>query len=299
MQIKGIIPIVAVPFTSEGNVDEDSFLHLTRHLLQTGVDGLTLFGVASEFHKLTDEEQYRLQSILLTETKKHPSIVSMISITAHAKEIAVQRAKQAEEMGAQSLMLLPPFFLQPSMDAIISHIEAVAQAVSIPIIVQYAPNQTGVSIRAEVFLQLNEKHNNIQFIKVEPQPPGSYVTQVVEGSKGNLGALVGYAGIQMPDVLRRGAAGIQPGCSFSELYVELFKLYEAKRETEFTDLFNKLLPYISYWMQGSEMIIKAEKVILQKRGIIATDYCRQPAYVLDAIEMDMIDQFLEEFKQYF
>ena len=59
-QIKGIFPIVATPFTDEGDVDEDSFQQLVRHLVGTGVNGLTLFGIASEFYKLADEEKLRL-----------------------------------------------------------------------------------------------------------------------------------------------------------------------------------------------------------------------------------------------
>ncbi len=297
-EIKGIIPIVAAPFTKQGEVDEDSFQHLVRHLLTTGVQGLTLFGVATEFHKLTDAEKERMQTILLTEMRNHPTVVSMVSITDHAREIAVKRAQRAEEMGADSLMLLPPFFLKPSMEAIITHIKAVASSVSIPIVVQYAPNQTGVTIPADVFLRLKEDHDNIKFVKVEPQPPGRYVSELVKGSDGSLGALVGYAGIQMPDVFKRGAKGIQPGCSFSEIYVELYKRYETENKDAFTELFNQLLPYISYWMQGSELIIQAEKTILYKRGIIASDYCREPAHALDSVEIEMIEEFLSEFKDY-
>src|SRR5699024_3380904 len=98
-EIKGIIPILAAPFTTEGKVDEDSFQSMIRHLLDTGVNGLTLFGVATEFHKLTDNEKSRLQTILLDETVKHPTVLSMVSITDHSRELAVKRARKAEEMG--------------------------------------------------------------------------------------------------------------------------------------------------------------------------------------------------------
>ena len=51
-------------------------------------------------------------------------------------------------------------------------------------------------------------------------------------------------------------------------------------------------------MQGVELIIKAEKVILKKRGIIASDYCRSPAYTLDERELAHIDQFMSEFSEW-
>ncbi|MBP1934214.1 dihydrodipicolinate synthase family protein [Ammoniphilus resinae] len=296
--IKGIVPIAAAPFTKSGLVDEDSFQNMVRHLVKTGIQGITLFGLATEFYKLTDDERSRMMQILLAETEKHPEIASMISITDHSLEIASERAKNAEDMGANSLMLLPPYFLQPSEEAIFEHIAAVATAVNIPIVVQYAPAQTGVRIAPDTFIRLREKYEQIQYVKVETQPPGRYISELISGSKGRLQALVGYAGIQMPDVLSREAAGIQPGCSFSEIYVELYQLYTSAQTEKFENLFSRLLPYISYWMQGVELIVKAEKTILQKRGIIESNYCRKPNYSLDQKEVEMIDQFLEEFKEF-
>lgn len=295
--ISGIVPIVAATFTNTGLLDEDSFQHLVRHLLGTGITGLTLFGLATEFYKLTDEEKQTMQRILLAETTAHPTVASMISVTDHSAEVAVLRAKLAEQQGADALMLLPPFFLQPSEPAIMEHIRRVVGAVSIPVIVQYAPSQTGVRLSPDVFVRLKEQHDNLQAIKVETQPPGRYVAQLLDSSNGKLGALVGYAGVQMPDVLMRGASGIQPGCSFSEVYVELLRLNQVDHKA-YLSLFHRLLPYISYWMQGVELIIKAEKIILYRRGLIASDYCRTPAYGMDQQELEQIDNFMNEFGDY-
>jgi 4-hydroxy-tetrahydrodipicolinate synthase len=101
----------------------------------------------------------------------------------------------------------------------------------------------------------------------------------------------------MPDVLRRGAVGIQPGCSFVEVYVELWRrrLYD---KPGFQSLHQKLLPYINYWMQGVELIVKVEKLILKKRGIIASDYCRSPSYQLDELERMQVEQFISEFSEW-
>ena len=51
-------------------------------------------------------------------------------------------------------------------------------------------------------------------------------------------------------------------------------------------------------MQGVELIVKVEKVILRKRGIIASDYCRSPAHTLDERERAQIDQFMSEFSKW-
>src|SRR6266511_193893 len=296
-QISGIVPIVAATFTSSGTLDEDSFQSLIRHLLVTNASALTLFGLATEFYKLADNERARMQRLLLAETSHSESVAGIISITDHSWEVASQRAHNAEVQGADALMLLPPYFLGPSEDAILEHLKHVIGSVKIPVIVQYAPVQTGVRISPDVFLKLRDALPNADFIKVETQPPGRYVSQLAERSQGRLKSFVGYAGVQMPDVLARGAVGIQPGCSFTEIYVELSKRWQTDK-VEFKILHNKLLPYINYWMQGVELIIKAEKVILKRRGIIASDYCRSPAYVLDDAEQKQIDYFLNDFAEW-
>jgi len=293
-QISGIVPIVAAPFTGSGMLDEDSFQSLVRHLLTTNASALTLFGLASEFYKLSDQDRARMQTLLLNETAGSNSVAGIISITDHSWEVAVWRAHEAEAAGADALMILPPYFLSPGEEAILEHLKRVIGSVRLPVIVQYAPVQTGVQISPDVFLKLREDLPNADFIKVEAQPPGRYVSQLVERSQGRLKSLVGYAGVQMPDVLMRGAAGIQPGCSFTEVYVELWNRWRSDIGG-FQSLHEKLLPYINYWMQGVELIIKVEKMILKKRGIIASDYCRSPSYYLDDGERARIDEFINEF----
>ena len=296
-QISGIVPIIAAPFTNSGALDEDSFQSLVRHLLTTGASALTLFGLATEFYKLADSDRIRMQTHLLTETSQSESVAGIISITDHSWEVASQHARTAEAQGADGLMLLPPYFLGPGEDAILDHLKRVIGSVKIPVIVQYAPTQTGVRLLPEVFLKLRDALPNADFIKVESQPPGRYISQLVEGSQGGLKSLVGYAGVQMPDVLARGAVGIQPGCSFTEIYVELWRLWQTDK-TAFLVLHKKLLPYITYWMQGVELIVKAEKVILRRRGIIASDYCRSPSYMLDEHEHMQIEQFMSDFAEW-
>lgn len=64
-KIQGVNPIVAMPFTPQGKVDFTSFRRLLAHLSDVGVNGLTLFGIASEFPKLDDSERLQLAEILL------------------------------------------------------------------------------------------------------------------------------------------------------------------------------------------------------------------------------------------
>ena len=153
--ITGICPIIATPFTPDGEVDYDSLVNLLRSLAKGGCDGLTLFGIAGEYYKLNDAESRRMVEITVRECRA-AGVPSIISVTEHSTKLAAEQAREWQAAGADCLMLLPPFFLKPGAAAIRAHIAAVARAVDIPIMVQYAPEQTGVGIDPAVFATLIE-----------------------------------------------------------------------------------------------------------------------------------------------
>ena len=60
MEIKGIVPIIAAPFTDSGAVDYESLRSELKYMKDVGCDGATLFGIAGEYYKLTDAEYDQL-----------------------------------------------------------------------------------------------------------------------------------------------------------------------------------------------------------------------------------------------
>ncbi|HEX2951569.1 MAG TPA: dihydrodipicolinate synthase family protein [Armatimonadota bacterium] len=105
----------------------------------------------------------------------------------HSTELAVQAAKEAEAAGAYCLMLLQPFFLKPPLAALEHHIRAVGEAVTIPVIVQYAPEQTGVAIAPEIFIRLDREVETLRYFKVECKPSGVYISKLLDGISGQGG----------------------------------------------------------------------------------------------------------------
>jgi 4-hydroxy-tetrahydrodipicolinate synthase len=293
-RIRGVCPVLAVPFTADGDVDLAGFTAMTRHVLGTGVTAVMLFGFASEFYKLTDDERTQLRRTLLVQTSRRDDVAAIVSITDHATEVAVRSAIEAVADGANALNILPPYLLGPSRRATLDHLASILEAVNVPLIIQYAPALTGTSLDAESLRTLAAAHPNLQMVKVESTPPGRLIADLAAGDP-PLPALVGYAGVQLPDALRRGAVGVQPGCSFTEVYLEVWRAWEAGEHERALEVHRRLLPYISYWMQNVELIVQAEKTILARRGIIASERCRAPGWTLDREERGMIDRFLEEF----
>lgn len=295
--VRGVCPVLEVPFTGEGEVDFAGFERVVHHVLGTGVTSVMFPGFASEVLKLTDAERAELTGVLLSHTRDSPA-AAVVSIPDHSTEVAVRRAVDAASAGADVVSILPPYQLSPTPAAVRGHLEAVLAAVApTPVMVQFAPAQTGSTLTAEDLGWLADRHSNLRFVKVESTPPGAMISALQSQAPG-LKTLVGYAGLQLVDAWRRGAAGVQPGCSFTELYVRIWQLLECGQEAAGERLHRRMLPYLSYWMQGVEIIVAAEKLISVRRGLVADPYCRSPRHSLDSAEVSMVDQFLHEFAEH-
>jgi 2-keto-3-deoxy-L-arabinonate dehydratase len=260
----------------------------------SGIDGATLFGIASEFHKLDDREKHRLAQRFIGGLAGS-SLYRVLSVTDHATELAVRRARSYQESGVDALMLLPPFFLQPSTEQVLQHVFAVLDAVSIPVIVQYAPSETGLPITPEIMAKIAARYPHALF-KIECNPPVAYTQEFLLRVPDAV-VMNGYAGIYMLDKLAAGGKGIMPGCSFGEVYAQIYRLWPSGNSDGARLLHSRLRPYIERWMNRAEYIIQAEKCILQQRGVISSAYCRQPGYALPADEGQVIGRFLDDFSE--
>lgn len=293
--LAGLLPVLETPFATDGSLDEESFRAVVAHVRDSGARGAMFPGFASEYAKLDDAERTQLIGAFIDTVRDAPDFAAVVSVPDHGTHVAVRRAVEAVEAGADAINILPPHFLAPGRDAVLAHVRAILAAVgSTPTIIQLAPGLTGTSLTAHDVAALADEYPALAAIKVESTPPGRAV-EAIRAAAPRLGALVGLAGLHLPDALERGATGLQPGCSVVELYVDLWDAWTSGRRDEFDDLHRRLLPYLSVWMTGVEFVVQVEKTISRERGLIRTDVCRAPGYRLDAAERRLIDRFLTEF----
>ena len=293
--VRAVCPVLETPFTDDGHVDERGFSRVVQHVTSTGVAAVMFPGFASEFHKLSDHERRRLVTLLLRHTNQLREVSAVISIADHATTLAVDSARWAVEQGADALNLLPPHFLGPSPLDVQTHVLAVlAEVDPVPVILQYAPAQTGTALNAEAIARIASEASNLVQVKVEATPPGTLIS-ALNAQCPALTSVVGYGGVQLPDALRRGAVGVQPGCSFVGLYQRIWNAWESGDRDDAVALHARMLPYLSYWMQNVELIIASEKLISFRLGLIDSPHCRKPSYTLDREEVATVDRFLAEF----
>src|ERR1700759_3933437 len=86
--VRGVSPVLSVPFTDTDDIDVDGFRRTVRYVLGTGVRSVMFPGFASEFHKLAEPERAELTRVLLAETRNRPDVFAIIAVQDHATRLA-------------------------------------------------------------------------------------------------------------------------------------------------------------------------------------------------------------------
>ena len=90
-----------------------------------------------------------------------------------------------------------------------------------------------------------------------------------------------------------GADGLQPGCGLTDLYLWAERALLAGDLKEFESRLDRFIPQVARWISNLELLIAAEKDVLCRRGIIETNYCRNPTVSLDSQTQKEVQEILE------
>lgn len=148
--IRGNIPAVVTPFAANGDLRLDAFEALIDWHLANGVDGICVAGDNGESWALTKEERVRLCAAAVRRVAgRAPVIMGASAITARD---SIAYAALAAEAGADAILLQPQaYVLKGSRAEIVRRYEAVAKAVSIPIVAYNSPRRTGIDMDCDTF----------------------------------------------------------------------------------------------------------------------------------------------------
>ena len=153
LQLRGIIPPLATPFTPEQEVDEQALRAEVRYLLDSGVHGLTICGSTGEGHTLSLEETVRISEITLEEADGRVPVVTGI-IRDSTREV-VRYGRALEKVGVDGLQITPVHYLfNPGDDGTYAYYQAIGSAVGLPIVIYNVVPWNTVS--PELLLRLSE-----------------------------------------------------------------------------------------------------------------------------------------------
>lgn len=160
--LRGSLTALITPFAN-GAVDEKAFSALVDWQIAEGTTGLVPMGTTGENPTVTHEEHRRVIEICVKTTNKRVPVVA--GCGSNSTEEAVGLTRFAEEIGADAVLSVVPYYNKPTQEGLFEHFSAVARATSLPIILYSVPGRTVVDLTVETIVRLREAHDNIAGVK--------------------------------------------------------------------------------------------------------------------------------------
>jgi 4-hydroxy-tetrahydrodipicolinate synthase len=289
--LRGCIPILVTPFADDGSLDLESLEREIDWALAEGASGVACVAIASEGYKLTESERDAVIDTTVRHVGGRAPVVA--SADGPGEEPAIDRARRAAALGADALMVLPSYFVKPGPDALMSYYDRIAEASGLPIMVQDAPQLTGVSMSPGLWARMAEATPGIRYIKAEGTPQGPTISETLRLCGDRVDVFCGWGGLSLLDALERGAVGSMPAPNFTRFFADVQRTWEAVDQVGAEQLFDSGVPFVMWTMQSIDHSVTAAKMELHRRGVIASAQLRQPALVLDDIARGQLARFLD------
>ncbi|HEV2605731.1 MAG TPA: dihydrodipicolinate synthase family protein [Microvirga sp.] len=226
---RGCHTVTVTPFTPDGSrIDLDAMRPFLDWQHACGAPGVILLGTTGEFLTVSDAEREEYVAAAVEHCRGRMTV--MVGATHAHTPTAVRFARQAESLGADGLMIAPPYYYTPTEDEIFAYYAAISEAVSIPIMLYNNPYTTNVDMKPGLVARLTKNLPNVRYIKEASMDVGR-VFDIVEATDGVMNV---FAGERVVESVRLGAIGyVDPNANFvPRASLALFPLLEQGREKE-------------------------------------------------------------------
>lgn len=201
-QFRGSYTVAITPFTEDGSaIDFPAWSRFLDWQLAVEVPGIIILGTTGEFLTLSDEERTRFVEATVSHIAGR--IPVMVGTSNAYTPRAARYSREAEELGADGLMIISPYYYTPTEDEIFGYYEAICKATSLPIMLYNNPVTSNVDLSAKLVGRLVRAFPNIRYIK-EASMDVARVYDIVEETEGEMAV---FAGERIVESFLLGAVG--------------------------------------------------------------------------------------------
>ena len=154
---RGTYTVMITPFTPAGDVDVEALRGFVDWQIGQGIHGLIPLGSTGEFLSLDDDEKALVAETVIAQAAGRVPV--LIGTGAEDTREVVRLSLRAERLGADGVMIIPPFYSTPTDDEIVHHYRTVADAISLPIMVYNNPATANVDLKPVLVARLAEIDN--------------------------------------------------------------------------------------------------------------------------------------------
>jgi 4-hydroxy-tetrahydrodipicolinate synthase len=261
-QYQGTYTVMITPFSADGRtIDEAATRRFVDWQSEQGIHGLIPLGSTGEFLSLSPEERHRVAEVVIGQARGRVPV--FVGTAAESTWDAVRYSREAEALGADGVMIVPPFYCTPTEDELYQHYKTIGDAISIPVMVYNNPATSNVDMLPALVARLAEI-DNVSYIKESTMD----VTRVRDIVHLCGDAMTVFGGIMGYESFMNGAKGwvavgsnLMPA-AFAEMHhlcVEAVDVAAARA------LYRRILPVIE--LVGRHRYVTATKHALDLMGL--------------------------------
>lgn len=205
--LRGVLTALSTPFNQDETIDVDTLRRIVDRSIDAGVDGVVAAGSTGEVGALSSEERLFLIKTVIEQANGRVPVIANTGATSTAE--AIRLSKAAQELGADVLMLITPYYEPLSLEETVTYIKDVARSVTIPVMLYNIPAVTGVNLDPATVRALAEDVENIRYIK-DSSANWEQALQLIHHHSDVIGTFIGWDAY-LYSALAEGAAGVMAG----------------------------------------------------------------------------------------
>jgi len=276
-----VITAMITPFKEDLSVDFGSLEKLVHHLISNGTDMILVNGTTGESPTLTHEEE--LDILKCVRSAAGGKVKIMMGAGSNSTLTAVEVVKRTEQIGADAILSVVPYYNKPNQKGIYEHFRAIAQATTLPVMLYNIPGRTGVMMNPSTIADLARAHRNIFAVK-QSAPDIDLVTEIAYDTPDDFSIYSGDDSMTLP-ILAVGGLGVVSVASHL-VGREIKRMIAAFKSGD--NLLAKQIHFKNYdffagiFTHPNPIPIKA---LLKEEGIIECDEVRPPLFKLTPEEI--------------
>jgi 4-hydroxy-tetrahydrodipicolinate synthase len=286
----GIWPVAPTPFNPDGTLDLEGMKRVLDCMIDQGVDGICILANFSEQFLISDSERETLTRLCLEQVAGRVPVI--VTISHYATPIVVGRAQFAKDLGASSVMMMPPYhgaLLKGTAEQTFEQFRAVGE-VGIPIMLQDAP-LSGVDLPVPLLVKMAQEIEMLKLFKIEcPQAAMKLRALIEQGGDAIEGPFDGEEAITLLADLDAGCTGTMTSAMIPDLIGPIVRDFLAGNRQAAIDGYARVLPAVNH--ENRQCGFRSAKAAMVEGGVIKSEFCRHPIAPLHPATRAMLMELL-------
>src|SRR3989344_1766854 len=224
----GAITALATPFKKDGSIDVLALRGLVRFQIQNGINGIVPCGSTGEAATMNNEDYQLVARTVAEESRGRVPIIAGAGSNDTVK--AIKLSQLAKEAGADALLHVTPFYNKPTVNGLVAHYSAIADAVDMPIVLYNVPGRTGLNATSATTIRIAKEVPQVVAVK-EASGDIQQMMAIVKGAPSHFSILSGDDAFTVP-LISIGGHGIISVVS-NEIPGPFTKMVQAALEGDF------------------------------------------------------------------